>query len=130
MIIEGIGFIYGLIQKSPGCIIDESSYEISCFSQNGKTLYPDTITNCNPLLTATEETDKDVLILNVNPSPTLGTVNISSKGKIQYSVYDIFGRHILQSQFPTFDLSPYPKGIYFVKIFSEGKAATRKIVLQ
>lgn len=49
-IIEGVGSTYGLLEISPDCMFDHADYSLTCFQQNGRPLYPDTITNCEPIL--------------------------------------------------------------------------------
>jgi hypothetical protein len=132
--IEGIGSLWGLIEQDIVCKTDEPNYSITCFQQNGITLYPDTITNCQ-LLTSTLSIDKNSNEVKISPNPSTGIFTITSSEKFQYSVYDVFGREVFQStnssvQSTTLDLSSYPKGIYFMRIKSGEIIFSRKIVLQ
>jgi hypothetical protein len=73
-------------------------------------------------------------LISIAPNPSSGVFKIEKPEEFQYSVYDIFGREILQSAIQTqstiLDLTSYPKGIYFVRGKSEGKIFSEKIILQ
>jgi len=135
-LIEGVGFNYGLLQRSPGCIIDESGFEVTCFRQDGTTLFPDTITSCDFLLTDVKNISSESISFSISPNPTTRVFSISTSEESKFSIYDVFGREVYQStsqlanQSATVNLSSQPKGIYFVRIKANAKIFTRKIILE
>lgn len=79
--------------------------------------------------------------ISISPNPASGKFNLQaspSSGGINFqslTVYDIFGKIILNNQEPEtrnteLDLSNHPKGIYFLKISGDKEVVTRKIVLE
>jgi hypothetical protein len=70
----------------------------------------------------------------LSPNPSTGLIAINSSEKFQYSVYDVFGRLVLEStdinQRTFLNLSGYPKGIYFVRGKAGGNFFSKKIILQ
>lgn len=133
-LIEGVGWMYGLIQRSPGCLIDETSFLTECVRQNGKSLYPDTISNCGTLLTSIQHAVDNNSSFSISPNPSKDIVNLSASEKFQYSVYDMFGAEIIRSdnedETAQLDLSAFPPGIYFVRGRTGEGTFARKIVVQ
>jgi hypothetical protein len=132
-LIEGIGGTLGLFVPimPPGV---ESGCWLNCFSQNSIALYTAPGHFCDLTVEAEEKGNLEFR-LEISPIPSTGIINItSSSGKLQYSLYDIFGKEILKStnlsQVAVLDLTSYPKGIYFVRGKAEGKIFARKIILQ
>jgi len=69
--IEGVGSTFGLIEASTGNIVDGPEISISCFSQNGHTLYPDTVTHCEVILSVEPINKKIDQILQQSLEPLL-----------------------------------------------------------
>jgi hypothetical protein len=132
-IIQGIGSDNGLIEtiNSPGFCYSR----LICVKDSNTVLYTANASPmaCQRILTGVNGDDKKGLF-SILPNPSSGVFTISSSEKLQYCVYDIFGREVLQSTNPdqsiTLDLTPYPKGIYFVRGKSGDKIFSRKIILQ
>lgn len=78
--------------------------------------------------------------LSIFPNPSNGTFLLTingSKGQQNYnlSIYDISGASalttpLLNQKNNIIDLSDFPKGIYFLKIYNETELFTRKIVVK
>jgi hypothetical protein len=73
------------------------------------------------------------------PNPTNGqfVIDLPLNGAIQsIAIYGIDGRIVVQKNTPNvnsninFDLSDYPKGLYFIRMSSNKGVATKKIILQ
>ena len=77
---------------------------------------------------------------SISPNPSNGIVNVSFEQvrnqAISIEVLDIFGRKVLVQNLPQvvgkhtemLDLTPFNKGIYFVRIVGENGSETRKII--
>jgi hypothetical protein len=72
---------------------------------------------------------KELLIF---PNPTKGKFTVSMKDIKKVEVYNLAGEKIMEQRYncSNFDLSLYPKGIYFIKMAYQGNTAIRKIILQ
>ncbi|MBI4929710.1 MAG: T9SS type A sorting domain-containing protein [Bacteroidetes bacterium] len=73
--------------------------------------------------------------INIYPNPTTGIFTITSTEKISsIKITNVIGEEIVTSainnQTSTIDLSIQPKGIYFIKLFSEKGIEIKKIILQ
>lgn len=99
-IIEGVGSTYGLIEFSPGGMVDFPDYSITCFKQNGQSLYPDTTTNCQ-LITSINCNDPISNQVKVFPNPSNGlfTVDFDQPFNIkEVRVTDLLGNIVFQQQ--------------------------------
>jgi len=98
--IEGIGSTYGLIEYSPGTVVDWADISTSCFRQNGITLYPDTITNCG-LITSVKPIEIQNDQLRIYPNPSYGSFTIEFDKSINIKeilLTDLLGKIIIQQQ--------------------------------
>lgn len=137
--IEGIGSTYGLIEFSPG-FTDAAFFSITCFQQNGQTLYPDTITNCQLIMTSVNSIESYSTLANISPNPfsTRTTVQITSSElrstSYELEMYDVFGRMVkefaIRSSPFVIERGNLPSGIYFIQLEEEGKpVAAGKLVI-
>ncbi len=133
-LIEGVGSTYGLIEKSPGNVADMPGYGITCFSQNGETLYPDTITDCG-VITSVELPIVSEEQIQIYPNPSNGTVYVEFDRSlvIKYvKISDLAGRAVLQQERVfgnpmKFDLMP---GVFLLTLTDQAnRSLTRKIVI-
>lgn len=85
-------------------------------------IYEDTPT----LVKRIDNQDNQISIL---PNPSNGLFSVKAKGLEKVEVYNITGKQILSVNSSVLDLTEYPNGIYFVKVYMEGKFQTKRIVL-
>ncbi|MGB0883038.1 MAG: T9SS type A sorting domain-containing protein [Vicingaceae bacterium] len=70
------------------------------------------------------------------PNPTTEKVNLIFKEnkKKTISIINLLGKEVFKTESNEFnsqlDISDYPKGIYFIKVESEGKSSSQKIIIQ
>jgi Secretion system C-terminal sorting domain len=139
--IEGIGSTYGLIKLSPGCIVDHADYSLTCFMQNGQTLYPDTTTNCE-LITSVESIFARGISTMVFPNPTSGnsfiTYTLSTPATVSIALYDVLGNKLQQlvngdqqqgEHNATLDTDKLASGVYVLQIRAGDQMAEEKIVV-
>ncbi len=98
--IEGVGSTYGLIEYSPGGVVDWADISTTCFRHNGIILYPDTATNCE-LITSILPGDKKIDGFRIYPNPSHGSFTVEfdkSMNIEEIRLTDLFGRIILKQQ--------------------------------
>ena len=69
-------------------------------------------------------------VVSVYPNPVRNLLNVKAKGLQSVEVYNLVGQQVMVSRRPVLDLSSMTEGIYFVRIMSEGKTVTKRIVKQ
>jgi hypothetical protein len=130
-LIDGIGSTFGLFSLLVPPF--EGGCGLNSYCENNIVLYGYPNSTCD-LEVGIAESQNPNEIISISPNPSTGIFTINSSKNFQFSVYDIFGREILQttsqSQMTTLDLTSYPQGIYFVRGKSNGKIFARKIILQ
>jgi len=125
-IIEGIGSTYGLKEPLVRMISEGASFELTCFSQNGHTLYPDSNANCE-IISSIEYINKKPI--NIYPNPSNGSFYIHNYdnpySKFDLEIVDLNG-HILEiteykgdTNNPVFFLD-IPDGLYFIRMMEDG----------
>jgi hypothetical protein len=137
MLIEGIGSTFGLIEPSPGCILDVPYYELICFKQNGMTLYPDTNANCE-VITDVKNINPETYLTTITPNPFSDklTINNNNNDLSEIILYDMVSRKLLQQKFTnavTLNTSQLAKGIYLYEVrnpdsYRGGMAKKGKVV--
>ena len=80
----------------------------------------------------------NLLGFSMYPNPTTNYVNLSfsnASKNIDIAVFDVLGKQVFSKQKAelidssfTLDVSNYNNGLYFVKINSEGKTITKKLI--
>lgn len=98
--IEGIGSTYGLVEHSPGTMVDAADFSISCFRQNSITIYPDTITSCG-LITSVQPIEIQNDQLSIYPNPSKGSFSIEFDKSLnikEIRLTDLLGRIVFQQQ--------------------------------
>lgn len=130
--IEGIGSTYSLIERSPGSVSDNAVNIISCFSQNGSTLYPNNSTNCS-LITSVNCTDKISNKIKISPNPSNGSFTVDFDQSItEISLTDLLGNIILKHQ-PSnqtkFKVDNLSSGTYLLTATDrDGKTTNKKVI--
>ncbi len=139
-LIEGIGTTNGLLE--PLCVIlDFPLTTLTCFSQNGQTLYPDTITNCNIIDGVKEsaiKTSPSEISISPNPFHTTATITASwqtAVGNAQLSIYNCMGalvrEQIINQESAIINRNGLADGLYFFQLTTNsGPLATGKFVIK
>jgi hypothetical protein len=74
--------------------------------------------------------------VSVSPNPSKGVFELKFNNfQNEVAVYNVIGKKVYESTFngvlnKTVDISSYPAGVYFVKVISDGKVYSEKIILQ
>jgi hypothetical protein len=138
-LIEGVGSTFGLIEPSPGEVIDAPGYALLCFRQDGEPQYPDPATDCD-LITSTPEDNLPQVEITVLPNPTTGKFKVQNeKCKVsvevkRIEVVGIDGRLLQtrnpepETRNPELDISNLPAGFYFINIYFEDQSIVKKII--
>lgn len=127
-LIEGIGSTGGLLTGWEGW---EFGYdELWCFTLDGQAIYPDTsclITDIHSNLLRKEKQ------LNIYPNPvrdgqiTIDFKNIERHQNMELKCFNVYGNVVHNEQIYPYqeeskvNISKWPKGMYFVVVYSEGK---------
>ena len=123
-IIEGVGSTYGLIEYSPGSTFDFPDNSITCFSQNGQSLYPNTSTNCQ-LITTINSIDPISNQVRVFPNPSSGlfTVDFDQPFNIkEVRVTDLLGNIVFLQQTNNqkkIHIDNLPRGSYILTVIGK-----------
>lgn len=132
--IEGIGSTYGLLKPSPGCLTDMDYYSISCFTQNGQTQYPDSLSACE-LITSIENIDAVFDAVRVFPNPSSGSFTIdlgNSENIEEIRLTNMIGSIVYQKDIIDHNyviINALPGGAYILTLIDKEKRTTnRKII--
>ena len=132
--IEGVGSTYGLIEYSPGGVVDLADISTTCFQQNGITLYPDTISNCE-LITSIAPKDNKNEAFRIYPNPFHGSFTVEFDKSInieEIRLTDIFGRIILKQQTGTLtkiEIGNLQDQIYILTIIDKDSKTTNEKII-
>ena len=132
--IEGIGSTYGLIELWPaGLIGNFGSLGLICFQQNGQSLYPDTLVNCQ-LITYVSSAGKISNQINVFPNPSNGsfTIDFDRANIKEIRLHDLLGNIIFCKQTlnqTKFNIDNLQSGIYILSLIdNENRMTNRQII--
>ncbi len=137
-LIDGIGSTYGLIQASPGTTIDLPDYSITCFSQNGITLYPDTSTHCE-LIDNTKENSTNIYFASISPNPFHSTALLQVGSAFETAclkVYNPSGSIVMEKRLSNqksfvLNRAELHNGIYFLQLINDtGQMTIGKLVVE
>jgi len=141
-IIEGIGSTYSVAQ-APLPPFPHSGFEcpvqlsLSCFSQNGETLYPNTIGNCqviNSIPNPSQNTFHSIVY--PNPFHSFAALNLSLEFEnIELTIYNALGEIVAQQKITNHSSiikrDKLDDGIYFYQLISnKGKVTTGKLMIE
>jgi hypothetical protein len=133
-LIEGVGSTFGLLKPSPGCATDMDDYSLSCFSQDGQTLYPNPSSDCQ-LITSTNITDLFSGEIRVFPNPSNGSITIEFNhpfGISEVRINDMIGNIVLQNQVSNqneVNLKNLSPGTYILTIISKEYIISKRIII-
>jgi hypothetical protein len=137
-LIEGIGSTFELFKISCSPIIlDQTVYSLICFKINGFTLYPNSATNCDVVLSA-NNIEQNKTTITISPNPFTQSTHISfnqTYGDITLEVFDLQGQLVAKDHYEdcseiVFYCKQLSEGMYFMKLTLNGKRVeTRKIVI-
>ncbi len=131
--IEGIGSTFGLVEKSPGNIVDGPGYYLTCYNQDNRSLYPDTNSQCSLINNITSHQLKKT-ILSVSPNPSSGNFKINlSMGELKLiTIYNSMGNVIciFENEIGNqLEVDNFSNGIYTLIGFDKsGNAFSSKII--
>jgi hypothetical protein len=132
-LIEGIGSTFGLLKPSPGCATDMNYYSLTCFSQDGQTLYPD-FTIC-PLITSVSGPDDFSDQINIFPNPSNGSFSVGfvrPDDITEIRITDMIGNIVFRKQMNNqnnVSIHSLPGGSYILTVVDrKNRTANRKIV--
>ena len=136
-LIEGVGSTYGLIKKSPGNIVDQKDYSLTCFSQNDIPLFPDTSVNCE-IINDVKNISSNSYHASIAPNPFHISAILhagSQNGCISLRIYNSIGLLvkediILNEEKYILKRAELCNGIYFLHlIYSKGEMTTEKFII-
>ena len=92
-----------------------------------------TISSCVAFTGAVHENDKEKSLI-VYPNPSTGIFNLGLnqiKSIVSIEIYNVYGKliNLTQTSESSIDISSQPNGVYFLKLFTDNKQYTQKIVL-
>ncbi len=133
-IIEGLGSTYGLVQNSTAGLIGTfSNFSITCFSQNGASIYPNNTISC-PLITSLNTLNEIVKEIKIYPNPSKGIFLVDYNGlEIKEIILnDLFGQLILKentSNSINLSIDNLKTGLYILTVTDKNNKSTfRKII--
>lgn len=137
-IVEGVGSTYGLITGLPGCVTDVNDIQLECFSVNGQTYLPDTVSSCSPV-NSTDGPEQQRPIA-VYPVPASGQLHlrVPDSGIYNLQLMNVTGKCIYKNTFEldsgieaiieTVDL-PYGVSGLILTELSSGRTVRSKVVI-
>ncbi len=132
--IEGIGSTYGLVEPSPGTIVDAPDFSISCFRQNNITIYPDTVSSCE-LITSVKPVEAQNDQLKMYPNPSHGSITIEfdkSMNIKEIRLTDLPGKIILEQQTggrTKMEITNLQNGLYILTVIDKDNYLTNKKII-
>jgi hypothetical protein len=129
--IEGIGSTYGLLEFSPPAT-DHPGYTITCFQQDGQSLYPENTANCELITTLFDYDIVDEIKIFPNPSKGSFKIDIGNYEVKEIELKDLFGKTIQKPFIRTaanFELDNIQRGVYILTIIKQDNTRiTRKLI--
>ncbi len=68
--------------------------------------------------------------ISLTPNPTQGLFKVTTDNVQDIFIYDNIGKLVLTTKNKEIDMSQYPNGMYFVKIYSNNQTITKKLIKQ
>ena len=127
-LIEGIGDQAGVFREID-CMYEIPYSYISyvCYNSNPAFCIPSGLTTINGLESISSE-------ISISPNPSSGIFTLQSTAEITtIEIYNVLGEEVykseVKSQKEEINLSNQPSGIYFVKVITDEKVYSRKIII-
>lgn len=101
--------------------LDITEYRIEAIIRSANGNYADNIFRASKTLNVVAgslSVDENAITkddFKVYPNPSKNVFHIKTNQKLNYIIYDVFGRTILKSNKTSFDLNNYSSGVYFLK---------------
>ncbi|MHC1776387.1 MAG: T9SS type A sorting domain-containing protein [Lentimicrobium sp.] len=135
-LIEGVGSTFGLLAPYPGCMTDMNDYSLTCFNQDGLSVYPDLFSECL-LITSINDADITGHTVHIFPNPSNGsfTVAFDRPDEItEIRISGITGNTVFQKKtenLSTVTITGIPAGTYILTIIDrESRSSNRKIIIR
>jgi|TARA_B110000977_G_scaffold183321_1_gene245861 hypothetical protein len=74
------------------------------------------VTASSSVAPLTVESISDNQLFKVYPNPVVSQINIAHNERIEATIFNQLGQHVLTTQEKTIDLSTYSKGVYILKV--------------
>lgn len=132
-IIEGIGSTCELLGIVPVAYTDGPEYNLSCYSENNKTLYPDSQTNCE-LINSLKFLETNSTEIKVYPNSQKGsfTIEFVDANILEIKLIDMLGKVIFQrptNNMKTIIIERLQSGLYvLIGKNTNNKLITKKLI--
>jgi hypothetical protein len=114
------------------CDMDPTASDYNLSAHEGYNMYIAAYSPCGQAPTSTEDPSQPSSF-SISPNPTAGRFIIRTTAPCTYSIYDMLGKCIMYSTIPKTiaeaDLSNFTKGVYMIRISSEKKSFSEKILV-
>lgn len=134
VIIEGIGANWEFL--NPMCeIIDRVTGMLTCFRQNGTTIYPDSLNNCS-LITNINSISNTYSLVKLFPNPFhLSMTVVLSVEKATMEIYNSFGEFVrvvrISDYSAVINRNSLTDGIYFYRLSNDkGEITSGKFIIE
>jgi|GEM_PF-628475 len=121
-LIEGIGSTFGFFKPLPSVLSHQPFFDLTCFQENGTTLYPENTTDCL-VVTDIQSVTNEKLATTAFPNPSTEAVQLNF-GKtvscLTVNVFSSLGELISSKQIKYLDsykqILPEVQGIYLIQL--------------
>lgn len=129
-LIEGIGSTESFYSPTVLCPFEYGA-TLECMQINNQTIYPDSSTTCQPVITSIKENTLSKKVFFLSPNPTNGIIKLQTQTQVQsIEVYNLQGQKVqeISPKNRTLEL-PEKSGLYLIRIQDEeGRVFTEKII--
>jgi len=131
----------GLVNFPPNPEFGDIPNYLKCYSSNNFPQWISYGNDCyNNVITDVETIEVEENNISLYPNPTNNSITFSNNeafnnnNPLQITITDDLGNNVFQNQFkgniPTISLETFSSGIYFVKLYQQGKAPINKKVIK
>ena len=134
-IIEGIGYVSGILEGCATSMPDGPFYVLDCFQQNGITLYPDAATPCQ-LVNSVDEPSMASIQLTFYPNPFSSSATLQFNRSVvnaTITIYNCVGQQIRQiknisGKTIILNRDNLSVGLYYISICEKGKLPATNVL--